>query len=280
MKIAHLILCHAYPGQLKRLVGKLAHEDAHFYIHVDRKAGIDPFLPVGNEPGVFFIERRVKVKWAGYSQVQAILNSLEEILASGTEYDYINVLSGQDYPIKSTSEIHKFLADHPGKAFMHTLRVEDEWKEAMPRLTKYHLSDWSFPGKFGLERLMNAILPRRKQPGSIVFVGRSSWFTLTPVCAAYILKYIREHTSFRRFFRLTWGADEMVFQTVLYNSPLREHMENDNLLYVDWSEGKRNPKVLTMDDAGALKTSKKFFARKFNSDIDNKILDYLDSITF
>jgi len=38
------MLVHANPSQLQRLINRLAHPDADFYIHVDLKADISPFL--------------------------------------------------------------------------------------------------------------------------------------------------------------------------------------------------------------------------------------------
>ena len=63
MKIAHLILIHENPPQLKRLIQRLAHPDADFYIHVDLKTDIKPFLFLQSK-NVKFIANRVKVSWA------------------------------------------------------------------------------------------------------------------------------------------------------------------------------------------------------------------------
>ena len=63
---------------------------------------------------------------------------------------------------------------------------------------------------------------------------------------------------------------------MIYNSDYRSDMVNDNLRYIDWSEGKPSPKTLTIEDADKLTNSGKLFGRKFNSKVDSKILDYLD----
>lgn len=34
---------------------------------------------------------------------------------------------------------------------MHTLLAENEWQEAISKLTKYHLSNYAFSGKYTLE---------------------------------------------------------------------------------------------------------------------------------
>ena len=261
-------------------MGKLMHEDADFYIHVDKKTDITPFFSLVDKGNVFFIQNRVKVSWGSYSIVQATINGFEEILAPGVTYGHINLLSGQDYPIKPTSSIHSFLDAHPQKTFMHFLNVETEWQEAIPRIRRYYLTNYDLPfGSYKAEQALNAVMPSRKLPDGIVAMGRSQWFTITPECAAYIVKYIKEQPWVSKFFKLSWAPDELIFQTILYNSPLRETMVNDNLLYVDWSKGTASPKVLTMEDAGALKASDKLFARKFNTSTDSNILDYLDKMT-
>ena len=280
MKLAHLILAHSNPGQLKRLVDKLAHSDSHIYIHLDKKTDITQFLPIADNDRISFISNRIKVYWGGYSIVQATINSFEEILATGISYDHINLLSGQDYPIKSTEHIHQFLRENKGKIFMHSLSVNNEWQEAIPRIERYHLANLKLPaGTYRVEQVMNAILPKRKMPEGIVAMGRSQWFTASRESIAYIVDYVKKEQWVSRFFKMSWAADELIFQTILFNSPFKEHMVNDNLLYVDWSEGKASPKLLNMEDAAALKASDKLFARKFNSDADSAVLDYIDNFT-
>ena len=96
MKIAHLILAHSKPQQLSRLIASLIHENAYFFIHIDKKTLIDDFLFLKKIKNLHFIEKRVKVYWGEYSIVQATINSFEEILNTGIEFGYVNLLSGQD----------------------------------------------------------------------------------------------------------------------------------------------------------------------------------------
>lgn len=277
MKIAHLILIHENPSQLKRLIQRLAHPDADFYIHVDLKTDISPFLFL-QAKDVKFIVNRVRVHWGAYSIVQATVNSLAEILKSNYTYDYINLLSGQDYPLKSTEVIHDFFKNNPNKAFMHSLSVENEWQEAVPRLTKYHLSNYTFSGKYTLEKWLNFLLPSRKMPNNLIAVGRSQWFSISSQHAEYIVTYLQENKNVKRFFELTWGSDEFVFQTILFNSIYQKDMVNDNLRYIDWSENKVSPKTFIISDLPNLVGSEQLFARKFNENLDNTIIDELDKL--
>ena len=277
MKIAHVILIHQNPSQLRRLIQRLAHPDADFYIHVDLKTDINPFLSLQGDQ-IKFIANRVSVYWGAYSIVQAMVNSFTEILKSVNHYDYINLLSGQDYPLKSTETIHDFFKNNPNKAFMHSLSVENEWQEAIPRLTKYHLTNYNFSGKYTLEKLINLFLPSRKMPNNLIAVGRSQWFSISSLHAEYVITYLQENRNVRRFFELTWGSDEFVFQTILFNSIHQKDMVNDNLRYIDWSENKASPKTLTINDLPNLLNSEGLFARKFNENIDRNIMDELDKI--
>ena len=54
-------------------------------------------------------------------------------------------------------------------------------------------------------------------------------------------------------------------------------MVNDNLRYIDWSEGKDSPKTLTIADKDAILASPKLYARKFDMAKEPGVLDFLDS---
>jgi hypothetical protein len=90
-----------------------------------------------------------------------------------------------------------------------------------------------------------------------------------------MLTVLKEHPEISRFFKYVWGADELIFSTVLYNSVYRDKIE-DNLVYIDWSEGVANPKLLTMADYPGLIGSDKLFARKFDIEKDDRIVQQLE----
>ncbi len=279
MNIAHLILCHSDPQQLKRLADRLLHSNADVYIHVDKKTDVTPFTTLLTGNNIHFITNRVKVYWGDYSIVQATINGFEQILATGKPYDYIQLMSGQDYPLQRIEAFHAHLTKHPGKVFMHYESVEEQWQEALPRIRQYYFSNLKIPrGTYLVEKMVNALLPKRRLPAGIVAMGRSQWFTASRESVAYIVDYIKREPWVSRFFKYSWAADELIFQTILYNSPFRQHMVNDNLLYLDWSAGAASPKVLTTADAPAIVASGKFFGRKFNAGTDCEILDFLDNI--
>ncbi len=275
MKLAHLVLCHVNPEQVKRLVTALYHEDADIYIHVDRKVPIEPFLPLTALPNVYLVQERVRVYWGGYSIVQATLSGFRQILGSGIRYDFINLLSGQDYPLKPATEIHKFLAGNTGNVFIN---VFPEWNKDAGhdlRLKQYYFAGIKIKGKYTAERIARRIKPR-VFPEGFVPTGHSQWFTIPAECAEYILRFLKENKKIVRLFRYMWAPDEMVFQSILYNSSYRNAITNENVRYVDWSEKEASPKLLTIADAPLLMQGGYLFARKFDISKDSAVLDYID----
>jgi hypothetical protein len=273
MKVAHLILVHKNPAQVQRLIGALDHPAAYFYLHIDRKTEASAFEFLGARQNVFLIKERVDVRWAGYGTIQATINGFKEILVE--DYTYINVISGQDFPLKPADYFVQFLAESKGKEFI-TCSSMNEWSDGKKRVERISFVNWKMPGRFLLETAANALLPKRRFPLNFKLVGRSNWFTITSKAAQYILNFIADHPQVVQFFKYTWGADEVMMPTILYNSPFKDRI-SENLVYVDWtgrSDG--HPKVLTMEDRSPLLQSKKLFARKFDMEVDEQIFSYLE----
>ncbi len=276
MRIAHLILAHKNPAQLERLIDALTHPCFDIYIHLDKKADTTPFRYLAEKPNVFLVAHRAPVYWAGYGTIQATINGFEAILPNPA-YDYINVISAQDFPLASAENIYRHLVENQGTEFITCESIEDQWRDAATRVTRYHLINWRIPGKFKLEKLVNRLLGPRKFPiEGYKLVGRSNWFTLTRGAATYFLDFIGKHPEVDRFFRYVWGADEFIFATVLYNSPFKEKIR-ESLIYVDWrGQTKGHPRVLTSKDLPEMLASGRLFARKVDMDVDRTIFDLLE----
>lgn len=280
MKIAHVIIAHKNPEQLERLLKKLDHPNFDFYIHIDKKIDIGPFLYLEKIKGVRFIKNRGLCNWGGYSTLQAMIGSLKEVLDNDVSYHHYNLLSAQDYPIKSNDVIYNFFIENKGKSyiFYESKNESNWWEGAVNRFQKYHLTDFNFKGKNLLERTLNSFLPRRKFPVSMELYGgsKSSWWALNKDAAEYVVSYLKTGNKLDSFLKFCWGTDEFVIPTILMNSPLKPTMVNDNLRYIDFPDGKANPKILRSDDLGKLMLSNMLFARKFDIELYPDILDLLD----
>lgn len=274
MKIAHLILAHKNPQQLERMIRAMDHPAFDFYIHIDGKTDAAPFQYLFDNRRIFPVRKRTKVYWAGYGTIQATINGFEEMIDK--DYDYINVMSAQDFPLRPAEELYQYIDDHRGSEFITCESIDAEWAEAASRVRQYHLINWRFPGKYKVEKLVNRLLPPRKFPLDHQFVGRANWFTLTREAVRYCLQFLKQHPDVVRYYKFCWGADEFIFSTILYNSPFRERILN-HLTYVDWSGPKTgHPKILGAEDFKPMLASGKFFARKFDMEKDALIFSLLE----
>lgn len=280
MRIAHIIIAHTNPNQLSRLINRLQHSDADFYLHIDLKVDIAAFKSLLDIPNVTFIKNRINCNWGGNSLFIGIISALKEVLSLTQNYDYINLLSGQDYPLVPPGEFHDYLKKNAGISFIsYETAVGSAWlKEVAHRYEKYHLTDLNFKWKYTLQKIMNAVLPLKKFPVKGQFYGgnKATWWTVTTAAARYVTEQLQQSEKLTRSLKYSWGTDEFVFSSLLMNSPFKGQVLNNNLRYIDWSERKVNPKLLSIADFESLKQSGMMFARKFDMLKDPEILDKID----
>jgi Core-2/I-Branching enzyme len=279
MKTAFLIMAYKDPSQIERLIHKFSREGSHFYIHLDKKIDKTPFEYLGNIEGVYFIEKRVRVNWGGYSLTAGIIHSIKEISSSARPYDFVSVMSGQDYPIKPVHTFYDHLERNPGKNFIFFEEPgEAWWSHASSRIHQYHMTSFGFRGRYRIQFFINRILPRRKFPLPYKMYGGpcATFMTITSGCAKYVVDFMDNNKRIRRFAFFSWGTDEFLIPTIIMNSCFKDSVINDNLYYIDWSKGGSNPKTFTTEDIEAIKQSDKLLARKFDIRVDTRILDLLD----
>ncbi|WP_462254645.1 beta-1,6-N-acetylglucosaminyltransferase [Ferruginibacter sp.] len=275
MKVAHILLVHKNPAQVARLTQRLYHPDIDCWIHVDKKSDTDYFKQVLTGSNVFFIPDNIQVDWANYNTVQAMLLCLEHVLASEKKYSYFNFLSGQDYVLQPPVNFLNYLKAQNGLEFIG-IQPYATSQQNIQRIKKYHLHSYSFWGKSIFERVINKILPDRKFPYPFDIRKGPQWFAITREATMYVLQFVSNNPKFVNYFKKVHIADEFFFQTVLFNSSFKTTIKDEVFHYTDWSENKKNPKLLTITDRENLLQSASFFARKFDVDIDTKILDLID----
>ena len=284
MKIAYLIVAYKRPKQLPRLINALNTSNTSFFIHVDKKVDITPYYKemrnLKNQ-NIHFVNNRVKVYWGGYSLVQAIINGLIELCNTKNNFDYVILLSEQDYPLKTNKYISNFLSQNYGKEFLEFEPLpRKRWIEGgINRITRYHFMDIGNRYlKYGL-KLLSKQLPKRKILKGFKIYGGTLWWCVTYECAEFILSFINNNPKFCKYFKLTMLPDEMFFHTIIVNSKFNENIINEYLHYIDWSRPDHTghfPRILTKNDYETLSSSVKLFARKFDMYYDSEILDLID----
>ena len=288
MKIAIMIQCHKNPGQINLLLNTLKHPAISFFIHIDKKSDIKD--EIINRENVIILpdEYRVDVQWAGISQIDATLNMMK-FARSNDDFDYYWLCSGQDFPIKPSEDIVEWFNDHPGCDFVELFYTKNnglDHENNYDKRTAVYFPCWML-GNSTFKRVCKRAYTeltggynktfgwaRRKPVNGFKFYFGSQWICLSRRSADWVLAYLEDHPEYYRFYKNSICPDESFFQTLIMNSPYVSN-RMDYLHYVDWSEGKNNPKLLKTEDYERLIRSDKLMARKFDNTIDADIIEKL-----
>ena len=284
-KHAYLILAHEDTAVLRRLLSLIDHERNDIFIHLDKNSKNIRIADVLSyvKKSKINISRKYRVHWGTNSIALATLEILKK--ASKGQYNYYHVISGADLPIKNKEELWEFFEKHEGKEFIH-FGTEQYQKDISCRYNKYHFFSKQLGRKrdkkfwVDMETYSLAIQRRlhidRTKKVSFRFYGGANWVSITNGLAQYIVKNIGKY---RRSFRFTQNSDELVFQTIVMDSPYKDnlyHPEFDNdyqacVRYIDWNRGA--PYVFRRDDYEELMASTCMFARKFDEKTDKEIIE-------
>lgn len=283
MQFAYIISAYKYPQQLIRLIQRLNTPSASFFVHVDRKTDDGIYREIvhalSRRPNVIFLKRH-KCEWGNFGHVSATLEGITEIFRTGTSFDYAILLTGQDYPIKSTRHIAAFFEKHKGKLFLEFSPLPTEvWKNrgivgGIERIEAWHWRLFNRHIYFPPGR--NFPIKRQFPKGFRPFGGSSYW-CLPRECIEYIYDLTTQNRAFVDFFKYVDVPDEIFFQTIILNSRFERMAVNDNLRYIDWQDlDAGSPAILRKSDFARLVSSPKLFARKFDATIDADVLDRID----
>jgi len=280
--IAYLVLAHANPVLVGRLIDRLSHPADKIFLHVDARANADAF----RSTGATLIENRVSVHWSGFSMVQATLNLLETAFASGA--NRFVLLSGQDYPVKPLRVIREFLVQNLEYLQVDFLPTDGIFYR---RATTRFLGDRQLlnprEGQYVLRHFASSVsrwLPRQSHPLAVYY--GPSWWALTREAVREILDTPLQ--SFRR----VQCPDEMYFQTLLKSSSRAKNIAFDQvdggytapkhraaLHYVNWERpNPGNPRTLNMEDFEDIIRSNALFARKMGPTTSVELMDAVDAL--
>ena len=273
-----LIQAHKDLDQLNALVEQLRDDDFRVYVNLDRKCALDP---AAVHPFARQVRHRVDVHWGTFSQVQAVLNSLQQIVAEVPVFDKVIFLSAQDFPLLSNARLKDALAQHAGHELLDTVAIgprPGQWA-ADYRYRYFHRDDGARLARLACgiaNRAMRATGITRRLPGGMRPYGGSSWWALSQACVRDVLARVARDPGLVRFFRTCACPDEMFFQTLVMNSPFAPRVLGQNFRYVQWPEhGARNPKILDEGDFERIAASRAHFCRKIDSEASAALLPRL-----
>jgi len=270
-KHAYLIIAHEQPLMLQRLIGELDDERNDIYVHIDRKALFDGSDLHAEKSNLIVLEKRIDGRWGDYSLVE-IEFALLRTATEQNHYKYYHLLSGVDLPVKPQNVIHTECQQLKDTEFIGLAQNDND-----------RLLRWSSQHRFLFcknFKSRNIIVRTIRRAWALIqsAVGYrryrktvkrgSQWWSITDSFAQYA---INMEDEIKRDFKGTFCPDEMVFQTLCWNSEFRNRVYsitdefNGCKRWIKWVNGE----LIPLDESmiAEAKKSTAWFARKLPAKI-------------
>lgn len=291
--VGFILLTHNKPYQIIRLVSTLNrmfdcppivchHDFSKSELHTNSLAG-----------NVSFVHPHLQTGWGNFSVVEAMLLALQMMYKAPTSPDWFILLSAADYPVKPAKQILYDLASSPYDVHIcHEQINYNDYKSDWQRLCyeRYCVVKFWVPflnRKLHLTKrqinLRHPVLTAPFLPFSKnlrCFAGEH-WFCANRKAAKYLIEFHSTRPALASYYRrldsYRMSPDESYYQTIFCNAPHLK-VSNNNWRYIDWSIDGPHPKTLRSEDLPNIYASSAHFARKFDMDEDDGILEELDGI--
>ncbi len=308
MTIAFLIHSHKNVAQIARLCGTIKQGLPDSFITVSHNGSPAELQQLAGLPSV----NRAVPALAGRAQfgmIDALLAELRRLEAAAQPYQWMVILSGQDYPIRPLAEMAEELAASADDAYFHHFDADEAragvahmlgWTEIATRYHYHHrlLADEATPWMRAAvslpRRLLNQTNVARIHTAFGLTVGKPAqhppfgpdfrlhcgmaWMTFSQRAARSILRFIEQRPQVADYFRKTLAPDEAFLQSIMANDP-ELRLNKKELRYIDFGASKLSQaKLLGADDLPRMAESGCFFARKFDTSRDPDILDRVDAL--
>uniref|UniRef100_A0A8D8WYI1 protein xylosyltransferase n=3 Tax=Cacopsylla melanoneura TaxID=428564 RepID=A0A8D8WYI1_9HEMI len=289
VRIAYLLTVNGRAlRQVHRLVRALFHRDHFFLIHVDARQDylFRELLSLELRlPNVRLSRRRQATIWGGASLVSILLDSMQQLLDSGWEWDFIINLSESDYPVKTNRNLVDFLTANRDKNF-----VKSHGRQVRRFITKQGLDKSFVECEARMWRIGDRTLPQ-----GIVMDGGSDWLVLSRSFVSYVASADKDELvqGLLKVFKHTLLPAESFFHTVLRNSVHCFSYIDNNLHITNWKRslgckcqyrhvvdwcGCSPNDFRSVDYSRLVNTRSKqlYFARKFEPIVSQEIVNKLD----
>lgn len=219
---------------------------------------------------------------------------------SGKTYDRVFFLSGLDYPLWSNSQICDFLAHNSDKEFIKGMNLSDCYKpqKMQTRVRQYHFRDLPLHSIIARKiscRLIRGVLNiMHIRKDNYIAIGAenfkvycgSSWWCLSWKCLSHVYTMINTHKEFERYFKTCLAPDEMLVQTIVFNSEFvdkailyeGEYPGLVGLTPLHYIEYDGQIRTYTEKDFEKLMHSGKMFVRKLQSGMSDGLIDKINVI--
>ena len=225
MKFAFLLLCHKNPKQINLLLEKLDKFDCDVYIHIDKKKYkviIDKLIKKSNIHIISY-DSSYDVKWGGIEMIQATLKLIEQAYKSNIKYDYLWLLSGQDYIIKKPSYIIEKMKRNLDYNYIEIIDEDNKRYLEYKKLYEVYYWSWMTKNRFinkAIKRIYMLItggfkntfsIFKRKKTFPFKFYFGSQWWTLKSETVYQIFEYVEKNPKIVEYWNLIMNNKQHFF---------------------------------------------------------------------
>jgi hypothetical protein len=299
-RIAFLVLAHDDAPLLLRLCERL--RDHAVFVHIDAKSRNFPIEQLAAQKNVVIVQPRRAVHWADFSMVETTLDLLRTALDQNERFSKFVLISGACYPVKPIERLATMFDTDDDLNYIRLTAISPSTPHLWNLVSRRWIMAPLLPDRLmarqpalrGVEKTARAVvnklssyLPRdiQRETGYPIYFG-SSWWAFSEPCARYIVEFVREHPAFFHAFRTTYAPDELLYHTIVAQSPFAaktlgaqadqgERTNQETPLHLIHPSEKR---VFGSTDADfhLAQTTDKYVIRKISSRESGGLLDRID----
>ena len=285
-KHAYCIIAHKDLYTLNKLIASIDDERNDIFLLIDAKSSIQQNNIYKPQYSKLIFYKKFRLFWGHISVVRAELTLLRLAL-NYANYTYFHLISGQDLPLHTQDEIHDSLDNTSWINYIGFAHGKNAQKALEERLMYYipfikYFKHQNYKVRVLTDKIRFYIVKIQKLLNLIrhddinYYRKGCNWATMN---VEFVSLLVSQEKEILKTYRGVPICDEIYKQTIIWNSEFRKTVFNYDDEYegckreIDWERG--GPYVYTMDDLDMLKSSNRFFARKFDSAIDAQIIDEL-----
>ncbi len=306
MKICYLIMSHKDPEQIYRLIRTIKRLNPNSHILLSHDS-INCTLDISMLQTFSGVDVQYTTAERGdFSLIYKYFSAIKYLFSNKIDFDWLITLSGQDYPTQPLSELEYLLSTTEYDGFLQYFKVfspESPWsiREGSQRyLYQYKrmfssLPNWiiSIVKAIKIVNYLQPFIRIHSSYGLRIGLKLKSIFNnnfqcyggyflsiLSKECVEYLDYFYHNKSRVVKYYKSVLQPEESFIQTALVNSK-KFKLYNECKHYFDFSKTSHgHPAILTEKNYTAMTQRKYYFARKFDVNVNSKILDILDQECF
>ena len=311
---AILLMCHKNPNQVIRLIDRCNSKNSNVFVHFDYKMNIDDVNRIkqkfDSNENVYFCQSRIDGKLFSRTLIDMVMVLVSEVnkieKKKNIHYHYYCLLSGQDYLIKPLSYIENELEKNYPIPYIDCTPYDiKNWMGNQFAFSNsyYKILNHLNALKVGKLRKSLRILHiiygylvksiegssiKQLEKLGVTIYGGSQWWILPDNIIDYIYSVYSSNPKYLKYLLYSSIPDETFFQTLAMQSTFKDLIElNDKdarmqncktfAYFQDVNKPfKGHPYIFHEDNYNVILESDKWFARKFDMNEDEKIMNIID----